>query len=476
MFFCCGVESVVILGFGRWAWKRCTYIGANDSANWTLATPEEFEPIPRMSRLVLAVYESDLHNPQFIPQHGYRLNPDWVIKRVTYEQTQGRAPPYIIYIDHDHKEIVLAIRGLNLYKESDYKTLLDNRLGMQMFDGGFVHHGLLKSAVWLLNEEGETLKRLWEENGKVYDMVFAGHSLGSGVAALSTVIVVNHRDKLGGIPREKIRCYVMAPARCMSLNLAVKYADVIHSIILQVHELDIYLLFLSRMISYLEQLLHWKISLSQSSGVDPLDSLPCLLFFVCLRDTFIPEGRKLRDPRRLYAPGRMYHIVERKFCRCGRFPPEVRTAIPVDGRFEHIVLSCNATSDHGIIWIERESQKALEKMKEISSETITTPPDVQKFERMQTIEQEHRDALERAVSLNIPHAVATPDAEPCMDNGTAPSQSEGEQASKTKSTSSGGKTNWDEVVKKLFKKGESGHLVLNKDVTALNNISVVQPS
>lgn len=46
-----------------------------------------------------------------------------------------------------------------------------------------------------------------------------------------------------------------------------------------------------------------------------LYSLPCLLFLVCLRDTFIPEGRKLRDPRRLYAPGRMYHIVERKFCR-----------------------------------------------------------------------------------------------------------------------------------------------------------------
>jgi hypothetical protein len=88
--------------------------------------------------------------------------------------------------------------------------------------------------------------------------------------------------------------------------------------------------------------------------------LPCLLFLVCLRDTFIPEGRKLRDPRRLYAPGRIYHIVERKFCRCGRFPPEVRTAIPVDGRFEHIVLSSNATSDHAILWIEREAEKALQ--------------------------------------------------------------------------------------------------------------------
>ncbi|XP_061370300.1 uncharacterized protein LOC133313019 isoform X2 [Gastrolobium bilobum] len=50
-------------------------------------------------------------------------------------------------------------------------------------------------------------------------------------------------------------------------------------------------------------------------GLDDLNSLPCLIFLVCLRDTFIPEGRKLRDPRRLYAAGRMYHIMERKFCR-----------------------------------------------------------------------------------------------------------------------------------------------------------------
>jgi hypothetical protein len=46
-------------------------------------------------------------------------------------------------------------------------------------------------------------------------------------------------------------------------------------------------------------------------------------------------------------------------CRCGRFPPEVRTAIPVENRFEHVVLSCSTTSDHAIAWIERESEKAL---------------------------------------------------------------------------------------------------------------------
>lgn len=56
----------------------------------------------------------------------------------------------------------------------------------------------------------------------------------------------------------------------------------------------------------------------------------------------------------------MYLCFHFLLSRCGRFPPEIRTAIPVDGRFEHIVLSCHATSDHGIIWIEKEARKALE--------------------------------------------------------------------------------------------------------------------
>lgn len=443
----CGVECVVVLGFARWAWKRCTYIGGDDSASWIEATPEEFEPVPRICRIILAIYEPDLSKPNYCPQNGYRLNPDWIVKRITYEQALGRSPPYIIYLDHDHKEIVLAIRGMNLIRESDYKVLLDNRLGMQMFDGGYVHHGLLKSAIWLLNQEGETLRRLWEDNQKEYSLVFAGHSLGSGVAALLTVIVVNHRDKLGGIPREKIRCYSVAPARCMSLNLAVKYADLINSIVLQDD-------FLPRTPTPLEDIFK------------SIFCLPCLLFAVCLRDTFIPEGRKLRDPRRLYAPGRIYHIVERKFCRCGRFPPAVRTAIPVDGRFEHIVLSCNATADHGIIWIERESEKALLKMKEISHETMTTAPKVQKLDRMQTLEKEHKDALDRAVSLNIPHAVSTSSEAESPEDEEESSSGGSQDTSKTIPKSSTGRTDWDQVVQKLFKKNESGELVLNKNVAA----------
>ncbi|PKA62734.1 hypothetical protein AXF42_Ash018942 [Apostasia shenzhenica] len=440
----CGLECVVCVGCTRWAWKRLAYVGSYDSESWPAAGAGDFEPIPRLCRVILAVYEDDLSKPRYAPPGGYSMNPEWLVKRVSYEETEGRCPPYLIYADRDHREVVLAVRGLNLVRESDYKVLLDNRLGMQMFDGGYVHHGLLKAATFILNRESETLRQLLGDLGKEYTLVFAGHSLGSGVAALMTIIVVNHRDRFWGMRRSQIRCYAIAPARCMSLNLAVKYADVINSVVLQDD-------FLPRTPTPLEHIF------------GSIFCLPCLLFLVCLRDTFIPESRKLKDPRRLYAPGRMYHIVERKVCRCGRFPPEARTAIPVDGRFEHIVLSCNTTSDHALVWIEREAQKVFNTLKE-SVET-TTPPAQQKMERKQTLEKEHMDALERAFTLHVPHAVSPEESTTDITSSATYENLNPEAAAPPSDSKSSGRANWDDLVGKLFTRNEAGNLVLNKNIS-----------
>lgn len=439
----CGLECVVCLGCARWAWKRLTYIGAYDSETWPPAAPADFEPIPRICRVILAIYETDISNPKFAPPgHGYaNIDASCVVKRATYNDVGTACPPYIVYVDHRHKEVILAVRGLNLVRNADYKVLMDNKLGMQMFDGGYVHHGLLKAAKFILERETETLRELLRQHGPEYKLVFAGHSLGSGITALMTVLVVNNRREFGNIPRSHIKCYALAPARCMSLNLAVKYADVINSVVLQDD-------FLPRTPTPLEYIF------------SSILCLPCLLFLICLRDTFKQDKRKFKDPRRLYAPGRMYHIVERKFCRCGRFPPEVRTAIPVEGRFEHIVLSCSTTSDHAIAWIESEAEKALELMKE--SEKATTPPAQQKMERMQSFEDEHKNALERAKTLDVPHAVDLPEEENHDGASPAPpSDTHRETASEPKSA---GRTSWDELMGKLFTRDEDGKLVVKRDI------------
>ncbi|KAG2645360.1 uncharacterized protein LOC120688090 [Panicum virgatum] len=430
------VECVYCLACARWAWQRCLHSGGYDSETWGVASAAEFEPVPRLCRLILSVYEDDLENPQWAPPGGYGMEPRWVVHRRTYEHTHGPAPTYLLYIDHRHSDVVLAVRGMNMAKESDYAVLLDNKLGQRRFDGGYVHNGLLKAAEWVFDAECDVLRDLLEKNPG-YTLTFAGHSLGSGVVAMLALVAVHNKERLGGIERKRIRCFAMAPARCMSLNLAVRYADIINAVILQDD-------FLPRTDIPLEDIFK------------SLFCLPCLLCGRCLIDTCIPESVMLRDPRRLYAPGRLYHIVERKPFSCGRIPPVVRTAVPVDGRFEHIVLSCNATSDHAIIWIEREAQRALDLL--LENEKTMEAPEVQRMGNEITVtrahDEEQQAALRRAVALgvadvNVPSTYGTFDENPT---------SKADEASPLLSDS-GRRRAWDEWISRIFEKDDSGQMV-----------------
>lgn len=110
----------------------------------------------------------------------------------------------------------------------------------------------------------------------------------------------------------------------------------------------------------------------------------------------------------------------------------------------------------------------FQRMKETSFETSMTAPKIQKLERSQTIEKEHKDALERAVSLNIPHATTDTEAEEenSLEKSAEASEDENEESSHGKSSHRGAKTNWNEVVEKLFKRSESGKLRLLSDSDA----------
>ncbi|XP_057533544.1 uncharacterized protein LOC130811309 isoform X1 [Amaranthus tricolor] len=435
------VECVYCLACARWVWKRCIYTAGHESENWGLATAEEFQPVARLCRYILAVYEDDLRNPIWAPPGGYRMNPDWVVLRKDYDDTESRVTPYIIYLDHENADVVLVVRGLTMGRESDRAILLDNKLGKTPFDGGYVHNGLLKAAQWVFDTEHGVLRDLLEEH-PTFTLTFAGHSLGAGVVSLLALVAVLNREMLGNIERKRIRCYAMAPPRCMSLNLAVRYADVVYSVVLQDD-------FLPRTTADLEDVLK------------SLICLPCLLCYMCLKDTCMVEENMITDPRRLYAPGRVYHIVERKPFRCQRFPPVVRTAVPVDGRFEHIIISCNSIQDHGIIWIERESQIALDLMME--NEHVMEIPPNQRMERQEKLAREHiqeyREALERAVALDVPHSyLPSPYGtfnDPESGEGSNKSSAEGSlSSSKTKRES------WGDFVGRLFHTDESGHMVL----------------
>nr|CAB3493500.1 unnamed protein product [Digitaria exilis] len=396
----CAAECALSLACARWAARRLSLSGADDSASWPAASHASFEPVPRACRAALAAYD-----------HGGA-------GEAPPPPPSPLCPPYRILHDRARGEVVLAVRGLGLARPEDYRLLLDAG-GPEPFAGGHAHRGLLRAAVWLLDREGPALRRAVAEAGpgRRCRLVFVGHSLGAGVAALAAIVAV--RCWLGrlGLRREDVRCYAMAPPRCMSLRLAVEYADVVHSVVLQASLLRFLLLTsrcffaafllnndatncISNVLAIIPDHAHFG-NLCRMISCPELRR-PYSTFLDLFSDTFVSEG-ELKDPAKLYAPGTVFHIVERKSCRCGRFPPEVRTAVPTVGRFEHVVLSCNAASDHGIIWIEKEAQKALDLMEQ--EEESTSPPAQQKMLRAQEVQSINID--EGTIALHsIEHLVS----------------------------------------------------------------------
>lgn len=90
---------------------------------------------------------------------------------------------------------------------------------------------------------------------------------------------------------------------------------------------------------------------------------------------------------------------------------------------------------------------------------------------------EHKDALDRAVSLNIAHPLATTEEDSATGEGSKATMAAAAAAAEVPedptppsiSSRSSGRTNWDELVEKLFTRNESGHLVLKKEVLNIDD-------
>lgn len=89
-----------------------------------------------------------------------------------------------------------------------------------------------------------------------------------------------------------------------------------------------------------------------------------------------------------------------------------------------------------------------------------SPPQQQAMSRKLSLEQEHKHALERAVTLNIPHAVASTGEESSEATGS------GRESHQGIGLRSSGKAKWDGLVASLFARNESGGLALKKELKA----------
>ena len=132
--------------------------------------------------------------------------------------------------------------------------------------------------------------------------------------------------------------------------------------------------------------------------------------------------------------------------------------MPVDGRFEHVVLSCNATMDHAIVWIEREGQRALDLM--LEKERAMAAPANQRMERDETAVprehvEEHKAALRRAATLSVSGMASIYGT---FDDGPRPERSE--SFPPPASSRQQPRVSWNDLIEQVFDKDEDGQIVL----------------
>lgn len=104
----------------------------------------------------------------------------------------------------------------------------------------------------------------------------------------------------------------------------------------------------------------------------------------------------------------------------------------------------------------------------LEKDKIMEIPAKQKMERQETLAREHNEehkaALQRAVTLAVPHAYSP------SQYGTFSDLEEGEHSRRSSEGSSYGPSSkkstknesWDEVIDRLFEKDGSGHMLLKK--------------
>jgi hypothetical protein len=323
---------------GKFGLKRVFWKGSLDSQGCPTATSIEIKEIFRHCIRNLGAYGNDMKGlTKPIRKHELHFDSKGVVD-LQCPTDVGACPPYFIYVDHEYKEVSMYIRGLNLLHRRDYVVLFKNRKGDKPFDEGFVHHGMFEAADWTAKHVAPILKEQLQSN-QGYRLTIVGHSLGAGVAGLFTMLLVRNPELVGLSNADNIRSFLFAPPRVMSIDLTMKYATHINSVIYQDD-------FLPRVST--KSVKHvFFVTVALNTVV---------VFIYWLRQTF--QSKQEVDTERLYPPGKVYHFVYKQPGRRGKRPIRARVVPSAKGRFERLVLpSVGTVKDHSILLLAKHLKK-----------------------------------------------------------------------------------------------------------------------
>lgn len=111
---------------------------------------------------------------------------------------------HTVVLDHKSRSIIIAIRGTSCVSD----ILVDIACYTTDFCGGQAHSGMARMARATWTKATQLHGPNFEGIADDYDIVITGHSLGAGVAALMTIMVLH--EKLVDITNRSVRCFTYA--------------------------------------------------------------------------------------------------------------------------------------------------------------------------------------------------------------------------------------------------------------------------
>lgn len=131
-------------------------------------------------------------------------------------------PGYYVALCPRMKKVLLAVRGTA--KAAD--ALTDAAAAAVQSGESVVHGGMQASALGLMERVVPGMLKACSSN-KGFTLQFVGHSLGGGTA---TLVAIAAKARFPNVP---VSCFVVAPAACVSADLAHACASYVTSLILQ---------------------------------------------------------------------------------------------------------------------------------------------------------------------------------------------------------------------------------------------------
>ncbi|KAG7399498.1 hypothetical protein PHYBOEH_008733 [Phytophthora boehmeriae] len=128
------------------------------------------------------------------------------------------SPKCVILADHEHREIVLVVRGTASLLDFCTDLCLQN----EPFQNGQGHRGMVHAAAWLEHHLRDDLVELSKEYPD-YRVVTTGHSLGAAVAALTAIKL--HKEF------SNVHCYAFGTPACVTREIATNSYDLVTTVV-----------------------------------------------------------------------------------------------------------------------------------------------------------------------------------------------------------------------------------------------------